>query len=83
VKSNERDALLKLINDNPEMNLAQLAKAWNVPIDGDSMKFMSSVNIKVLVSALSQSTDKETSGLNFVLILLFSVRLFLLKSCLL
>ena len=55
---------MKLIQGNPDMNLAQLAKAWKVPIDGESMKFMSSVNIKVLVSALNQKSGPDSSGSN-------------------
>ena len=46
------------------MSLAELAKAWNVPIEGDNTKFMS-VNIKALCAALSQkagSSDQGTSS---------------------
>ena len=61
-RASEQNALMKLIESNPDMNLAQLAKAWNVPIDEQSLKFMSSVNIKVLVSAISQSSADGAGG---------------------
>ena len=52
---------MKLADSNPDMSLAQLAKAWNVPIEGDNAKVMSSVNIKALCTALSQKTGGDAS----------------------
>ncbi|XP_076821246.1 uncharacterized protein LOC143468130 isoform X1 [Clavelina lepadiformis] len=68
-KRTEHEALLKLMQENPNMNLAQLAKAWNVPIDDKSEKFMSSVNIQVLISDLTRKSgnDASTSGLTSIL----------------
>nr|XP_009859712.1 cyclin-dependent kinase 12 isoform X3 [Ciona intestinalis] len=61
-KSSEQDALVRLMQEKPDMNLAQLAKAWKMPIDEESVKLLSSVNIKVLFAALSKKNVKDTSS---------------------
>nr|CAB3229390.1 cyclin-dependent kinase 12 [Phallusia mammillata] len=68
-KSREHDALLRLMQENPDMNLAQLAKAWNMPLDEGTVKLLSSVNIQVLISALNQNTggDVPSAGLAVIL----------------
>uniref|UniRef100_H2ZE76 Protein kinase domain-containing protein n=1 Tax=Ciona savignyi TaxID=51511 RepID=H2ZE76_CIOSA len=61
-KSSEHEALVRLMQDKPDMNLAQLAKAWNMPIDNESVKLLSSVNIQVLFAALSKKGGKNSSS---------------------
>nr|XP_039268199.1 cyclin-dependent kinase 12-like isoform X1 [Styela clava] len=64
-KPNELGALMKLQQEHPNMNLAQLAEALNMPLDPESMKFLGTLNPQALYSALMKNKDsKEHSSLN-------------------
>ena len=50
------------LKEKPDMNLAELAKVLNLPLDDDSVKLLSSVNINVLMSLLSQKSASDNSN---------------------
>jgi len=61
-KPGEHDVLRRLLQNNPDVNLAQLANAWNMPLDEESVKLLSSVNINSFISALNQSSSADSSA---------------------
>lgn len=63
-KPNELGALMKLQQEHPNMNLAQLAEALNMPLDQESMKFLGNLNPQALYAALLKTKDSKKDNKN-------------------
>lgn len=65
-KPNELGALMKLQQEHPNMNLAQLAEALNMPLDQESMKFLGNLNPQALYAALLKTKDSTKDKSTFL-----------------